>query len=131
MKIRVHLKSSSDNQAKVFILLEAAISKNFIFENPAMDKVADKEQPVKQSIPNLTYNGIEAAFRSGVFYARHRIKTDAIFAKLLSFGWEGNVENSIPFAVATTVAIYDAIAGIRSYTVNDLSGWEVVSVERE
>ena len=132
MKIKVHLRNPHDGAAQVFVVIDASAEQGrFVFENPAMKQVVNKDQPVKTSCPNLTYDAIESAFQSGAFYARHRVKAKALFARLLSFGWEGKVENAIPFAVATTVAIYEAVAGIRDYTEKDLSGWEVVTVERE
>ena len=95
-----------------------------------MEQVPDKSQPISKNLPFVTYVAIEGAFKSGAFYAKHRVGCKSLAVELLSFGMEGNVENVIPFAVATTVAIYDAIAGIRDYTENDLSGWDVVSIVR-
>jgi hypothetical protein len=130
LKVKVYLKSRDKPEAKVFLELDATRSEQHLFENPAMDEVPDKGQPVRTCAPNLTYHAIEAAFQSGVFYAKHRVRTN-LHTRLLAFGWEGNLENPIPFAVATTVAIYEAIAGIRDYTETDLSGWDVVAIERE
>jgi hypothetical protein len=36
----------------------------------------------------------------------------------------------LPFAVATTIAIYDVVAGIRNYDEKELYDWKVLSVER-
>jgi len=130
VKIRVQLRKGQEPGAKVFVLVDArALDSRFLFENASMASVPDKDQPVSPSLPYLTYHAIEAAFQSGAFYARHRARVNGLAVGLLSFGWEGPVENAVPFAVATTVAIYEAVAGIRDYTATDLSGWEVVSVE--
>jgi len=99
--------------------------------NPAMQGVQNQDEPLTPKVPTLTFNAVEAAFKSGVFFAKHRVKAKAFHVKLLSFSMEGNVQDPIPFAVATTVAIYEATAGIRDYTEKELSGWEVVSVERQ
>src|SRR5882672_2012440 len=131
-KVRVHLQKRDDPKAQVSVTVDANVSKeNFVFLYPTMNRIIDKKQPLSPKFPNVTYGAIRAAVESGALYARHRVNATSLSVELLSFEMEGNVSDVIPFAVATTIAIYDAIAGIRSYTEKDLEAhWDVVSVDR-
>ena len=111
--------------------MDATAASDYLFVNTAMRHIRNKNQPVSSKHPLLTFNAIEAAHLSGAFYAKHRIGAKALNVELLSFHAEGSVENAIPFAVATTVALYDAVSGIRDYTEAELAVWEVFKLERE
>ena len=131
MKVSATIVSRRDPKAKVRIALNATAAQKYSFVNTAMRSIRNKNQPILSKNLLLTFHAIEAAHISGVFYAKHRIGAKALTVELISFYADGPVENSIPFAVATTVAIYDAVFGIRDYTEADLSGWDVLSLERE
>jgi hypothetical protein len=115
---------------RVFVALDAIAADEYAFQNSAMAGVLDKMRLFLAQYPFVTYGAIEGAWMSGVFHAKHRLKRKAFKVELLSFGFEGDVENATPFAVATTVAIYNAIGGISDYSDKDLpTEWSVTKVE--
>ncbi len=132
-KVKVCIQKRDDPKTRVSVTLNADVSEaQFSFRYPTMKMVFDKSQPLSPNFPYVTYAAIQAAVESGTFYARHKVHAKTLAIELVAFDMEGNVENVLPFAVATTVAIYDAVGGIKSYTEEDLeAGWDVVGIERQ
>ena len=117
--------------ARVFVTLDATISDEMDVQFPmAPVDIPARKLPLIAGRPHLNHVAIEAACTSAAFYARHRLKAN-VSVRLLGYRAEGDVENPMPFAVATTVAIYVAVSEIRDFTAGELEGWEVVSATRE
>ncbi len=128
-KVRVHLEKRGDPATQLIAFLDAAVSDTFLFRYPTM-RVFDKKQPLSPRHPFVTYEAIQAAVESGAFYARHKAKVNGLSIELTSFETKGNIDDVIPFSVATTVAIYNVVANNRDCDENELYDWKVLSVER-
>jgi hypothetical protein len=128
-KVKIHLGKSGDQVAQLIAVFDVAVSDAFAFYFPTM-KVLDKKLPLSPLFPSVTYEAIQATVESGAFYARHKANAKGLSVELTSFEMKGNISDPLPFAVATTIAIYDVVAGIRNYDEKELYDWKVLSVER-
>jgi len=129
-KITVYLHRPENPRITFAATFDVEPAERFSFRFSALKNVLDKTVPIPGlNGPNITYNAVESAIQSGAFYARHKAQIKSCSVDLIAFSLSGHTADVMPFAVATTVAVYEAIRRLRQYTANELSGWKVVSLQ--
>jgi hypothetical protein len=126
MAIKLELQNSQST-AKISILVNISNAQRPIdFKNTAMLDVKNLDVPVDPTLPFLTYKAIEAACISGGIYARRKLGVSGLAIELVSYAWNGDVENAEPFAIAIMIASSKAMSNEILFSETELRGWREI-----
>ena len=132
MKTKTEIVNPSDSRQQVTVVLDATTSEEpQVFHNTAAESLSDIGEPIVRGSPYLTHQAVESACMSGAFYARHKLDVAGVAVELISYIATEGVENALPFTVAATIGICEAIAGPTEFSEKEMWGWRLLRVERQ